>query len=131
MPFVQKITVSIVLCPQKKPAPPPPPVPGPPVIGPVIPKSVFEGKTYYVTLHISLDGSKVALINVKLANSNSTVASASYDPASQTVSGVGLEDGTATITVTGSAQGASLNVPFSQDIKVTVTDRPGAEEDEP
>src|ERR1700686_1166380 len=64
VPFVQKITVSVVLCPKKLPPPPPPPPTPVPVVGPGVQKNVCEGKIAYFTLHITLNGARVGLIHV-------------------------------------------------------------------
>ena len=43
VPFTQRVTVSVVVCPQKMPLPPPTPPPVPPVAGPDVPKMVCVG----------------------------------------------------------------------------------------
>ena len=59
-------------------------------------------------------------VHVSVVSSDPSVATASYDSASQTVSFVGVSAGTATITASGEAEGPNFSVPFLQDIVVTV-----------
>jgi len=120
VPFTQRITVSVVACPQPVPPPPPPPPPDPPVVGPDVPKGVCAGMVGNYTLNILLNGARVGLVHVSVVSSDPSVAVAGYEPGPRTVDITGVSVGTATITVSGEAEGVNFNVPFVQKIVVTV-----------
>jgi hypothetical protein len=122
VPFAQRVTISVVLCPQKMPPPPPVPPPDPPVVGPNVNlKPICAGESGDYTLKISVNGARVGLVKVTVVSNDTTVATASYDWASQTVKIVGKKcPFNATITVSGEAEGPNFNVPFVQNILVTV-----------
>lgn len=88
--------------------------------GPTIAKTVCTGQIWYYTLHVRGPRGDNTLVHVSAVSSDGTTSSASYDPASQTVSGVGTGPGTATITVTGAVETEEGNIPFTQTIVVNV-----------
>ncbi len=117
--FTQKITVTVVEC--KKPKPnqkdkgkSPENTPNG---GNIATKNICEGDSYYYTLHITAKDGSNTLIHVNVQSSNTDIATANYDSPSQTVSGTGVKQGQAIITVTGEVEDDAAD----QDISFTVT----------
>jgi hypothetical protein len=120
--FIQKLTVSVVACKQPK-----PPGQGGGGVEPgakafSLQKAICNGESYYYTLHVRAPDGSNSLIHVSTISSSPVVASATYDNASATVSGVGLSPGEATITVTGEVEAIDEDIPFTMTIVVTVLD---------
>ena len=124
VPFIQKITVSVVTCKKPKPSSAKPKNKGDDPEVPLfdVSKVICKGKSYYYTINLRARDGSTSLIHVNTVSSAPGVASANYDSGSQTVSGVGLKPGTATITVTGEVEAVDEDIPFTFTIEVTVLD---------
>lgn len=124
--FTEKVTVSVVYCPKKL---PPHQVGGGLVVTPgySILKTICKGQSYDYTLHVRAPDGSNSLIHVKTESSDSDIATASFDNASQTVNVVGKSPGEATITVSGDVEAVDENIPFRMFIVVTVLDCKSAE----
>lgn len=126
VPFTEKVTVSVVYCPKKL---PPHQVDGGLEVTPgySVLKTICKGQSYDYTLHVRAPDGSNSLIHVKTESSDSDIATASFDNASQTVDVVSKTPGEATITVSGDVEAVDEDIPFQMFIVVTVLDCKSAE----
>ncbi|MFI4973632.1 MAG: hypothetical protein ACHP84_03720 [Caulobacterales bacterium] len=96
----------------------------PPVIFNAPPKNICVHDSYYYTLHVRASDGSNTVSHVHLSVAPPGSVSATYDPASQTVSGVGLMAPGGTVTLTGVVEGVNEDIPFTVKLPVTVRNCP-------